>query len=108
MATDKFNARRSRYRDSKVLRYEEYDPSTERTTFIHYLEGRFPKRRVYRDSIIHVMGVGDELDLLAYYYYGKEGLWWIIADHNLIDDPNRVVEGTVLEIPPLRVTAQYQ
>jgi nucleoid-associated protein YgaU len=51
----------------------------------------------------HVVVGGETLDLLAARYYGREALWWQIADAN----PTRCVfdltPGERLLIPPLRV-----
>ena len=104
---DTYNAKKSRYRSSSVLDYEVIDPATGEKTTYHYLEARFPRRGKYKDSVLHIVSDTDELDLLAFRYYGREDLWWIIADHNLIDDPNDLQRGDVLEIPPIRITAQY-
>ena len=76
----------SRYRTSEVLKYEVTDPATGDTVEHHYLEARYPIRKTYADSSIYMVNEGDELDQLAFRYYGKEELWWIIADANRIDD----------------------
>src|SRR5215213_5335431 len=59
-----------------------------------------------RDSIIHTV-VGDEtLDLLAFRYYGREDLWWRIADANPRIAPFGMAAGQAIGIPPLRVATR--
>lgn len=60
----------------------------------------------YPDSIIHTV-VGDEtLDQLAAYYYGREDLWWRIADANPLRFPLDWKAGDTLIIPPIRVATR--
>lgn len=60
------------------------------------------------DSILHVCVGGETLDQLARTYYGREDLWWRIADAN----PRRFAfewrPGETLVIPPLRVATRTQ
>ena len=57
----------------------------------------------YPDSLLHVI-VGDEtLDQLAFLYYGREDLWWRIADANPGRFPLDWAPGDTVVIPPLRV-----
>jgi hypothetical protein len=55
------------------------------------------------DSLLHVMAAGETLGALAYAYYGREDLWWRIADAN----PARYAldwgPGDTVVIPPLRI-----
>jgi phage tail protein X len=58
------------------------------------------------DSIIHTI-VGDEtLDLLAFRYYGREDLWWRIADANPWLNSFALVSGVAVAIPPLRIATR--
>ena len=60
----------------------------------------------YPDCVYHVLIGGETLDQLARKYYGREDLWWRIADAN----PRRFAydwqPGEVLMIPPRRVATR--
>jgi hypothetical protein len=60
----------------------------------------------YPDSILHTVVGGETLDQLASHYYGREDLWWRIADAN----PGRFLldwqPGDTLVIPPIRVATR--
>jgi hypothetical protein len=60
----------------------------------------------FPDSIRHTVVGGETLDSLAKLYYGREDLWWWIADSN----PGRFAldfrPGEVLVIPPIRVATR--
>ncbi len=60
----------------------------------------------YPDSILHQVAAGDTLDALAKTYYGREDLWWRIADANPRRDPFDWSVGDILVIPPLRTATQ--
>jgi phage tail protein X len=60
----------------------------------------------YPDSILHQIVAGDTLDALAKTYYGREDLWWRIADANPRKDPFDWPVGCTVVIPPLRVATQ--
>lgn len=51
----------------------------------------------------HRVGQGDTLDSLAFYYYGRPDLYWVIADFNRINDPLVTLYGNYksLGIPQL-------
>lgn len=51
----------------------------------------------------HVVVGGETLDMLAARYYGREELWWRIADANTLDVLFQLAPGDRLLIPPLRV-----
>jgi len=51
----------------------------------------------------HVVVGGETLDLLAVRYYGREELWWRIADANALPVVFELAPGDRLAIPPLRV-----
>lgn len=59
-----------------------------------------------RDSITHTLIGGETLDQLAKHYYGREDLWWRIADAN----PNRHSldwrAGDRIVIPPIRIATR--
>lgn len=49
---------------------------------------------------VHVFVQGERLDQLAYRYYQKPSLWWLIAQYNpQIPDVNNIAAGTELIIP---------
>jgi len=60
----------------------------------------------YPDSVLHVLVAGETLDQLAFVYYGREDLWWRIADANPGRFPLDWVPGDRLVIPPLRVATR--
>lgn len=41
----------------------------------------------------------NRLDLIAFKFYGDATLWWFLAKQNHIDDPLKVPNNTVLQIP---------
>lgn len=65
-----------------------------------------PEPRSYPDSLVHICVGGETLEQLAKTYYGREDLWWQIADAN----PSRFAldwkPGDALVIPPLRVATR--
>jgi nucleoid-associated protein YgaU len=58
------------------------------------------------DSIIHTVVGAETLDLLAWKYYGREDLWWRIADANPWLRPFELVSGLAIAIPPLRLATR--
>ena len=58
------------------------------------------------DSILHTVIGAETLDLLAFQYYGREDLWWRIADANPTLPPFTLTPGDVIAIPPLRVATR--
>ena len=60
----------------------------------------------FPDSIRHTLIGGETLDALAKKYYGREDLWWRIADMNPGRFPLDWEPGDVLVIPPLRVATR--
>lgn len=60
----------------------------------------------YPDSLLHVVVGGETLDQLAYLYYGREDLWWRIADANPSRFPLDWAPGDTIVIPPLRVATR--
>lgn len=51
----------------------------------------------------HVVTGGETLDMLAARYYGREALWWRIADANPVSCLFELAPGDRLVIPPIRV-----
>ncbi|MHB9037088.1 MAG: LysM peptidoglycan-binding domain-containing protein [Armatimonadota bacterium] len=51
------------------------------------------------DDIFHTVVEGDRIDLIAYRYFGRAELWWIICDYNDIFFPLEIAAGTVLRLP---------
>jgi hypothetical protein len=60
----------------------------------------------YPDSLLHVIKGGETLDQLAFLYYGREDLWWRIADANPARFPLDWAPGDTVVIPPLRVATR--
>src|SRR5262245_48825726 len=60
----------------------------------------------YPDGLLHVIKSGETLDQLAFMYYGREDLWWRIADANESRFPLDWAPGDTLVIPPLRVATR--
>ena len=58
------------------------------------------------DSILHTVIGRETLDLLAWKYYGREDLWWRIADANPGVIPYLLIPGQTLAIPPLRIATR--
>jgi phage tail protein X len=69
-------------------------------------ERRLPALVDYPDSLVHVIAAGETLDLLAYKYYGREDLWWRIADANPGRFPLDWNVGDSIVIPPPRVATR--
>jgi nucleoid-associated protein YgaU len=60
----------------------------------------------YPDSLVHELVGGETLDQLAKRYYGREDLWWRIADANPRRFPYDWAPGDKLVIPPIRVATK--
>jgi nucleoid-associated protein YgaU len=58
------------------------------------------------DSIVHTVVGTETLDLLAWQYYGREDLWWRIADANPTLTPFALAPGQLIAIPPLRLATR--
>lgn len=65
-----------------------------------------PPDTSYPDSLVHVCVGGETLDQLSRTYYGREDLWWRIADANPRRFPFDWQPGESLIIPPLRVATR--
>ena len=60
------------------------------------------------DSIVHTVVGRETLDMLAWKYYGREDLWWRIADANPGVSPLDLPPGLTVAIPPLRVATRTE
>ncbi len=60
----------------------------------------------YPDSLLHEVVGNETLDQLAKKYYGREELWWRIADANPAKFPWDWQAGDILVIPPIRVATR--
>ena len=60
----------------------------------------------FPDSLNHTVVGGETLDGLAKLYYGREDLWWWIADVNPTRFALELNPGDVLVIPPIRVVTR--
>ncbi|TVP48066.1 MAG: hypothetical protein EA350_03795 [Gemmatimonadales bacterium] len=58
------------------------------------------------DAIRHTLIGRETLDALAHRYYGREDLWWRIADANPGAFPLDWKAGDILAIPPLRIATR--
>jgi nucleoid-associated protein YgaU len=58
------------------------------------------------DSIAHMLVGGETLDQLAARYYGREDLWWRIADANPGRFPLDWQPGETVVIPPIRIATR--
>ncbi len=58
------------------------------------------------DSILHTIVGGETLDELAARYYGREDLWWRIADANPSRFPLDWQPGETVVIPPIRIATR--
>lgn len=67
---------------------------------------RPPAAVVFPDALLHTVVGGETPDGLAYRYYGREELWWRIADANPDLFPLDWKAGDVLVIPPIRVATR--
>lgn len=65
-----------------------------------------PRIQAYPDGLLHRILGGETLDQLAFRYYGREDLWWRIADANPGRFPLDWAPGETLVIPPLRVATR--
>ena len=61
-----------------------------------------PDARPRRDDVIHIVASTDRVDILAQYYYGDAGLWWVIAWANDLEIlPTDLKENAQIRIPSL-------
>lgn len=60
----------------------------------------------FPDSLVHTVVGGETLDQLAALYYGREDVWWRIADANPGRFPLDWEPGEALVVPPIRVATR--
>ena len=90
----------SRYQDCQYTGIVGQDLVTRR-----YLHARTPAKfeDVEQDWVQHELQTGEELDMLAFAYGGrnpaKANLWWLIADVNNVKFPLAIEPGTKLVVP---------
>lgn len=70
------------------------------------VQRRIPLTAEYPDAILHTVVGSETLDALAHRYYGREELWWRIADANPGRFPADWRAGEQLVIPPIRVATR--
>lgn len=87
----------SRYYNSKVI---------EVNGKLSLEQREIPPQDIYPDSIEHMIIGNETLDQLAKKYYGREDLWWRIADANPAVFPLDWKAGDTLIIPPIRVATR--
>lgn len=51
------------------------------------------------DDVFHIVVEGDRVDLIAYRYFGRAELWWIVCDYNDIFFPLDLEPGRTLRLP---------
>lgn len=93
MTTDFF----SRYYNSEIIRVNGRKSLAQR---------RIGAPETYPDQIEHTIIGNETLDQLAAKYYGREELWWRIADANPNRFPLDWKPGETLVISPLRVATR--
>ena len=60
----------------------------------------YPKIKASNDDMYIISDAGDRLDILALKYYGDQGLWWIIATANNLNEASySITPGIQLRIP---------
>jgi nucleoid-associated protein YgaU len=67
----------------------------------HLTQRPVPPLQEPAGSLRHAIVSGESLDQLARQYYGREDLWWRIADANPGRHPADWRAGDILVIPPL-------
>lgn len=81
---------RDLYTDGRMINYIEGDQSLQRDRIIH---------REDLEDEIHTIKQGETLTSIAYRYYKKSKLWYLIADVNDIENPLCLKIGADLIIP---------
>lgn len=65
-----------------------------------------PPAESYPDGLSHTVIGAETLDQLSARYYGREDIWWRIADANPGRFPLDWEPGERLEVPPIRVATR--
>lgn len=86
-----YNNGASPYSNGYIIRYEEGDVSLESTP---------PAIVLSESDIFHTVVEGETLQSIAFQYYKDSGLWYILAEINIILNPFEELEpGTLIRIP---------
>jgi len=51
------------------------------------------------DDVYYTVRENDRIDNLAYKYFGRADLWWVIADYNSLSFPLVLDLGSILRLP---------
>ena len=51
------------------------------------------------DDVFHTVIEGDRADLIAWRYFARPELWWVVCDYNDLFFPLELEVGTVLRMP---------
>lgn len=70
------------------------------------VEQRELPERVTKGAILHTVVGRETLDMLARRYYGREDLWWRIADANPPRFPLELEAGDTIVIPALAASTR--
>jgi len=84
---------------------EEDDPATG-TSKVSLAQRLLPAPETFPDALLHTVVGGETLDQLAARYYGREDIWWRIADANPGRFPLDWRPGEQLSVPPIRVATR--
>jgi len=67
---------------------------------VEFLGNRQPIDTTPRfDDIFHTVADGERVDLIAWRYFGRPELWWVVCDYNDLFFPLDIEAGTVLRLP---------
>lgn len=91
-------------------RYKNLDRYKDKSTGNRFIESyREIDIPVSENDKYHQVKASDEnrLDLIAYKYYNRFQLWWVIAEANNIQDPMWISSDTILRIPSLDTIYGY-
>ena len=80
----------SRYKDTVILNYGDRMINGSRALI---------NTTPYSDDFYHTVRQGDRIDTIAYKYYGRADLWWVIADYNTLMFPLVLEIGSSLRLP---------
>lgn len=91
-----------------VSRYSRYYglPTVKLGEVVSLAQRPMPPSETTADSISHLLIGGETFDQLAARYYGREDLWWRIADANPGRFPLDWRPGETVVIPPIRIATR--
>jgi len=85
----------SRYYTSDID-YIQLTQNGKQLPIVHYFFGNLGSIKYQTHTFVE----GDRLDVIAFHYYKKPSLWWLIAEFNpKIQDINNIAPGTEILIP---------